>query len=895
MKPTNRELDRILDEATASIRQEAIDNAVVNAAAERVWTHLATAPISAQPEIKSVDQIRNCSDFQALIPAYLLGSLAEARALLLEDHTRECLPCRKALKQARTGQPAATPFVPDTAPSSKLKTAVMRWGIAAVIIAGLGLVIYPLVQRLTNSVGTLSAIVQASNGPVYRVADANTHVIAVGEELMKGERIRTAREAGAVVKLPDGSLIEMKERSEFSLNQTAQGITVYLERGQIIAQAAKQRERHLYISTGDSLVAASGATFAVNSGTKGSRISVIEGETQVEHGGQKDVVRAGEQLATQLSLDRVPVLDEIAWSRDAARYTKTLAALRKTNTLPSRPGTTYSMRLLDLTPENTVVYVAIPNLSETLNQASKLMQERLQQNSALHEWIEKERSSTHREMNMDEVLTRVREFGSYLGAEIVVTAEMNAQGNPDAPLVLAELKDAAGFRSYLEQQLQTLSNGGQKAPNVRFIDDPLTAVAPPKSDSLFVWINGDLLAAAPELPELQRLAMRIKNPDPHRYDGNAFHASLVNLYQEGAGLIVAADLEKILAHSRSNAANETSEMQVLQKLGIFDLKHFMLELKETNGQSVNRAVVTFNQTRRGIASWLAAPAPMGSLEFISPDASVVMACVVKQPSLIVEDLMAVDMWKYLQTAGAEQGLDLRGDLAAPLGGEFAFAVDGPLLPLPSWKLIFEVYDQARLQQTIERAVQQINPKLTQQGKPGLQLSQADVGGRTFYTLKLSDTGLEMDYTYANGYFVAAASRVLVERALQYRESGNTLPHAQRFTAALPADKQANFSALFYQNLAPAINSLESLARRMGQAGAQNKQQALPSLATAAPVLAYVYAQSDRFIISANGTGGPLGLNFSNWFGLSNMLGGSPIVRPPRLDPALKSYARDKGK
>jgi hypothetical protein len=258
---------------------------------------------------------------------------------------------------------------------------------------------------------------------------------------------------------------------------------------------------------------------------------------------------------------------------------------------------------------------------------------------------------------------------------------------------------------------------------------------------------------------------------------------------------------------------------------------------------------------------------MGALEFVSPDASVAAACVVKQPSLIVEDLMAADVWKYLDQAGAAQGLDLRNDLAAPLGGEFAFAVDGPLLPMPSWKVIIEVYDQARLQQTLEHAVQQINQKAAQAGKPGLEWSRVEVSGRTFYTLKVVEAGLEMHYTYVNGYFVAAPSQGLVERAIKYQESGYTLLHSSRFTAALPGDNQTNFSALFYQNLAPALGSL---AQRLGQAVPQNKQQALSSLATAAPTLAYVYAQNDRIIFSINGQGSLLGLNPGGLLSLPGM-------------------------
>jgi hypothetical protein len=620
------------------------------------------------------------------------------------------------------------------------------------------------------------------------------------------------------------------------------------------------------VATGDSLVSVTGTIFSVNSGTKGSRVSVIEGEVQVDHSGRKDTLRPGDQLTTHISLDRVPLRDEIAWSRDAERYSQMLATVKDIHAQVQLPGVRYSTRLLDVVPAGTVLYAAIPNLTETLNEANKLLQERIEQNAALRDWWNKQQGK-HGEMGLNEMITRIRDFGAYLGPEIVVCAEMNARGEPDAPFVLTEVNNTAGFRAYVEEQLQSLTAGSKKAPGVRFIDDPLAVAAPPKTGSretdLYVWINGGLMAAAPELGSLGRLAAAIKTPNANRFSSTTFYARLSELYRDGAGLIVAADLEKIIAQSLragQSSPSNAREVDVFQKLGILDLKHLMLEMKEKNGQATNRAVITFNQTGKGMASWLAAPGPMGALEFVSPDASLVTACVVKKPSLIVEDLMAANLWKYIQDAGAAHGFDLRNDLAAPLGGEFAFAVDGPLLPIPSWKLIFEVYDQPQLQQTLERAVQQINPILAQEGKPQLQWDRVEVSGRTFHALKLGDTGLEMHYTFINGYFVSGPSRALVERAIKYQESGLTLLRSPRFTAALPGDKQANFSALFYQNLASAGRALSTLARQLGQAGPQNKQQALPSLATAAPTLAYAYAHSDRLIFSINGEGGLLGLN-----------------------------------
>ena len=895
MKRTNKELNRMIDDLTAEVRREVIDPAVVDGAAERVWTRLNGERAGAQAGVTPADQIRSCADFQTLIPAYLQGSLSPARTMLLEDHTLECIPCRKALKAARVGSGAAAQEQQvRPAKTHRISPTVLRWGIAAVFVIGFSLVLVPWLQRFFYSFGTLHAIVQAANGPVYRVADAKNQVIAAGEELQKGEKIRTAKEAGAVVRLADGSLIEMKERSEFSVTENSEGTTIHLDRGHIIVQAAKQRSRHLYVATSDSLVSVTGTIFSVNSGTKGSRVSVVEGEVHVDHAGEKHVLHPLDQVSTAESLDRVPVREEIAWSRNADQYKRLLAEAAKVrqeiDQQVARPGVRYSTRLLDLVPEGTVLYVAIPNLSATLGEANRLLQERIQQNPTLREWYEKEEASSKGRPGVSRVIEQVREFGEYLGAEIVVSAAMDERGEPGDPLVLTELSNASGFRSYLEGQLEKLKAEGKKGPAVRIVDDPLTAVAQSEGgkshDEIFVWINGDLLAASPKLVTLGRLATSLKTPGSNHFSQTAFYARLAEIYREGAGLIVAADLEQIIAHGlggNRQSSEDTRQTQALQQLGVFDLKHFIVELKESQGKAQNRAVLTFNETHRGMTSWLAAPGPMGALEFISPDANVAAAFVVKQPVALVDDLFnflkTVDPtgWQRFKDEEAAHGVDIRNDIAAPLGGEFAFALDGPLLPIPSWKLVVEVYDQAHLQQSLERLAQKLSEWAASEGKAGFKLEQADVSGRTFYTLKSLDFPVEMDYTYANGYLVAAPSRALVDRAIKYRESGYTLLRSPRFTAALPEDGQANFSALLYQNLAPLV---ESVARTMGGAkkGASNEQQMLKSLASSAPALAYVYAQGDRITLSANSEGGPIGLSPSSLLGLPGSFGLQQILR-----------------
>ena len=51
---------------------------------------------------------------------------------------------------------------------------------------------------------------------------------------------------------------------------------------------------------------------------------MIEGEVHLDHNGNERVLRAGEQATTNASIETIPVKEEIAWSRNAARYAQTL-------------------------------------------------------------------------------------------------------------------------------------------------------------------------------------------------------------------------------------------------------------------------------------------------------------------------------------------------------------------------------------------------------------------------------------------------------------------------------------------------------------------------------------------------------------------------------------------
>jgi FecR-like protein len=884
---SNKE-DQILDKVTAEIRNEKVDPATVSGAADRVWARVSAAVGATEFQLPTVDRIEGCADFQSLIPAYLAGKLSEARSLLLVDHTHECIPCRRAMNEARSKRSVT---LKPAARNKRytMQPAVMRWAIAAAVIIGIGLLAVPFVQRFWPY-GEFEATVQAAEGPVYQIADTQTATITNGAKLQPGQKVRTAKDGRAVVRLGDGSLVEMKDRSELYLTKNGQGTTIHLNRGSIVVEAAKQKDGHLFVESGDSLVSVTGTVFSVNNGTKGSRVSVIEGEVNLNHAGSDRVLRPGEQVTTNPAIATIPVKDEVAWSRKADHYAAVLSGLATVKDALKKvqqPGVRYSTHLLDLMPENTVVYAALPNLANSIVESHRVIQERMSQNAALREWWEKEQAG--RVQNMDQVVETIGQFGSYLGDEIAVSVSLDDQGKPGEPLVLAELNNSQGFRGFLEQEIAKYAGDKKGRPEIEFVENPMTATAQSddKREKLYVWIQENLFAASPKLQQLQTVGTAIAGGNAGAFNTTAFHNRIAQVYQEGAGLVVAANLEKVVASTkaeRSKGADAAKQEAALNQLGILSVKYFVLDQKDANGKTQTEASLSFNDAQRGIPSWLAAPGPMGSLEYISPDANVVAGFVVKNPVTLVDDLLGVletvspDLRKNLDKLQSDHSLNIRNDIAAPLGGEFAFAIDGPILPTPSWKLVFEVNDPAHLQQTLERVISEVNKQAAYFGKAGLAWDKADIGGRTYYTLRSNDFGLlEVNYTYANGYLIVGPSRALVQRALTARDNGLSLLRSQKFTAGLPADGNANFSAVFYHNIGGLVPA--GLANTAAENLPSGPQQAIKSIASdMPPTLAYAYAQGDTITFMANTEGGPFGIGPATLLGMPNALEMQSIIR-----------------
>ena len=871
MRPEKKNPDQILEQTIAEIRAGQLSDADVKQAAARVWARVGQAATTVQSQVIDTGKadgsihLHGCADFQALIPVYLAKKLPDAQLWLLEDHMHSCPACRNTLERTRSGK--VIEFEPKTR-RNLFGAAEWKWAIAAALVVGVGIGGWQARDTLLPAPGGPRALVQSVTGELYRVSDTGSTMLSAGVEIGERDRIRAGRSSGAMLRLADGSLLEMCERSELSLSRKRSGTTIQLARGSVIVQAAKQRTGRLYVATNDCLVSVKGTTFAVDRGTKGSRVAVIEGEVRVDGQRETRLLHPGEQISTDASMQTVPIKDEIAWSRNLNQH---LALLGEFSVLQKRleqtpgPGVRYSSRLLDLVPAGTVLYVSIPNIGGMLGEAQRVLDERLAQSAVLRDWWNSNGSSE----KLKQVLDTIRGLSDYLGNEVVLTVSQDGSGHYGAPLVMAQVT-RSDFRGYLEQQVAQLS-GQSGHPGLTIVQDAAALPASGTHQGAFALLTGGMVAISPDPEGLHTFAATLNQPRSNAFAQSAFYRRVSDEYRAGAGWLICADMEQILPNSVNEQrhgdrhAAETHK-NMLSQLGISDMQHLVVERKEIGGKTENRAMVTFSQQRRGMASWLAAPAPMGALDFVSPDATLVLAFVVKQPRAALEELFsairAVDPNFSTNQAKLESelGVSVLDDLAAPLGSEVAFAIDGPVLP-PSWKFAIEVYDSARLQRTIETIISRANQVASENPNvppPGLQLSQQQVGARTYYVVRSSRSTLEVDYSYVDGYLVAASSSALLTRAIDQRGAGYTLTRSAQFKTLLAPDGYSNFSAILYQNVGSVLGPLMDTLRASGNLTPDQQRSVDALRANSGPSLIYAYGQSDRVEIAS--TGSFFGLN-----------------------------------
>jgi hypothetical protein len=756
----------------------------------------------------SVKAINSCDDVQRMLGAYRSKTLSGSQSLIVEAHLRECLVCLRTSRSTKT--PVLDWSTPKTTRAVAWRPQAIGWTLAASLLISVGtLFVYKAYWQVPQGV---QAQVQSIDGEVYRISGSENRQLRPGDGLEEGEHLRTAGGSHAVFRLADGSTIEVNERSVFAVGARGHDTTVALDKGAVIVHAAKRTSGHLYVKTPDCRVAVTGTLFSVDAGIKGSRVAVLQGSVQVAYAGRDSLLQAGDQIATSENLSPEPLDQQINWSHDREQYLPLLAQFatlrERIGNIPF-PESRYNSDLLPRVPASTELYISVPNLGYFITEANTIFKDQLQRSPELQQWWT--RGGDRKTAELDELVERIHDVSQYLGDEIVIVGVR--QSNNSGFAVIADVQKS-GLEDMLKQQFASLSSDS----TLNVLNEQALNATPgtqTKQPGVYALIRPNEVAFSSSIAILKLLNAQL-NAGASGFTSGDFGKQIADAYERGAGIILAADLHQMivdranLAHARGNAKDATGYS------GLEEVQYLIAEHRESNGVPANHLNLQFSGPRQRVASWLAAPAPIGSLDFVSPNAALAVAALSKDPKEIADDLMAMaeqrdsEKQEDWDNAEAKLHISIRDDLAASLGGDFLVSLDGPVLPTPSWKAVIEVRDSQRLEQTLEQLTQSIHSGAHGKNAPDIVIETSQVGAQHFYSLHDLKSGrIEAQYTFANGYMVMAPTRALVLDALQARASGNSLSHAQAFRALLPKDANENYSAVVYQNLGPVLTPLLS--------------------------------------------------------------------------------------
>ena len=265
--------------------------------------------------------------------AYCLG---RARAVSRAQVTLSEARVLQRLRQDPMWTSDAPLFDADLPQVRRFSPALASAVVAAVLVA---VVAGAVVVRDLAGRRSPGAVVEAGESSIYASSNGQTRSLQANERIAFGDIVRSNGGAGGMLRLADGSRVEVRSRSELSLEHAKDGVRIRLNHGGIIVNAAKQRDGHLYVQTKDFIVSVVGTVFLVNAEEAGSQVAVLEGEVRVQQGASDRKLQPGEQVMTS-PLTTAPTLpEEIAWSRNASAHLALLQQSARASAPRSGPTT----------------------------------------------------------------------------------------------------------------------------------------------------------------------------------------------------------------------------------------------------------------------------------------------------------------------------------------------------------------------------------------------------------------------------------------------------------------------------------------------------------------------------------------------------------------------------
>ena len=444
--------------------------------------------------------------------------------------------------------------------------------------------------------------------------------------------------------------------------------------------------------------------------------------------------------------------------------------------------------LLPLLPGSTTYYAALPNFGEAARQALAIFRDELKQSAVLRDWWQ------HSDVaksgpQIEHAIEQFANISEYLGDEVVISGE--TASSSASLIVIAQVRKPG-----LKELLQNLpkSFGEEPANGLRILDpkDLAAVKSTAKSNEFVVVVRPDFVIATSSL-EIARKFNALLQSKGGDFASALFGRRMTRTYEGGATGVAGADLQQIISHSQ---LSKSTDSKTLERFGFDNVEYAVWDHKKLGGESIGESELSFSGPRKGIASWLAAPAPMGSLSFVSPKSPFVLGLQLKNLGEIFEDIKALSAdskspaFAMLPAMEQAMHISLKDDVFDQFQGEVAFGLDRLDGSKPIWRAILRVADADHLQKALDQILQTLP----------LQAKQFDEGGIHYHSLMVPAQAKpsEIFYAFADGYAIVAPTRETIVEAIRLHQSGESLAKSSALVSTVPPGYSADTSLLLYE-------------------------------------------------------------------------------------------------
>jgi hypothetical protein len=448
--------------------------------------------------------------------------------------------------------------------------------------------------------------------------------------------------------------------------------------------------------------------------------------------------------------------------------------------------------LLSYLPAGAFVYGAVPNLGGKIGQGLVAAEQQALENAAFRAWWNSDAGVELRQM-----VDRVRSVSSLLGDEIVFSVA--AVGPRETvPVVMARVQ--ANQRAALTSALDGLFADAGETSRPYSVSDDLVVVS--DSPAHLAWAVSHLGQGA----------------------SSPFAAAIGERYKRGAGWLIGVDATPVITMA---AEDDAPPVEFAAMTGV---KYLFVEQRSPTGAEENEVTVTFEDGRKGMASWLADAGSGGAAEYVPADALLAGYVSMREPGQLFNEFTALmskqqpSFQSDLTKLESHLGAGFVGSLTAAMGTEAAFALQGFSASGPTWMMAGLVNDPATIDSSLTKLVDTFNAELPpdQQDKR-VTLVQESAGGRTWTTLRAGGFPFGVTWTYDGGYLVAGSDRGTAERAIATRNGGAALVWSAAFQGQLPASAGIHPSAFGWLNTRGALGIFSALAPNQAISGVLAEQ------------------------------------------------------------------------